>query len=177
MDDDEVPTEVLTVNTNTRTNGPKYQVTTIGENHVNLLVGGGKLLKQKLICNDVEVAAIVDTGAYVSVIDSSIVEHFNWNTRNLNMALVGADGNRLLCKGSVLLDITLTIRNVTKKKKHMVTVLKNLTAPMLLGLELMKEFGVVIDTVTNELRFTTSKSRNGVRLTEVSKFPPCNAEG
>ena len=57
--------EVLTIKHDRKETRPKarFAVTEVNEERVNLLVGGGKLLKHKVFCNDVEINAVIDTGA------------------------------------------------------------------------------------------------------------------
>jgi len=137
-------------------------VTELKGERVNLMVGGGKLLKDEIICNDVEVNAVIDTGAYVSVVDYEIVEQLGWALEAPVMKLVGVDGKPLGLKGTTVLDLELRIRNVSKKLKHRVAVVENLMAPMLIGLELMKELQIFIDVPKLELRFMKSATKGGI---------------
>lgn len=144
---------------------------TNGSKIVNLVVGGGKLLEQKITCNDVEINAIVDTGAYVSVIDESIVEHFKWATAGPPMSLVGADGKPLKSKGTITLNLELKIGNITKRKKHTLAIVTNLTAPMLIGLELLRVFKICIDTNNSRLTFLKDDVLTGIRTARKELIP------
>ena len=68
-----------------------------------------------------------------------------WTLEAPAIKLVGADGKPLGLRGTTVLDLELRFRNVSKKLKHRVAVIENLTAPMLIGLELMKELQIFID--------------------------------
>ena len=107
------PRQVLTIRQGQSSKAeqkPRFSISEIEQ--VNLLVGGGTLLRQKVLCNDVEVNAVVDTGAYVTVMDESIVNHFKWKVDGAGTPLVGADGNKLVSKGSTLVKIKLQIGRV-----------------------------------------------------------------
>jgi hypothetical protein len=93
--DSEQTTKALTVSTSSardkdHTNKVRFIVSETEKSPVNLPVGGGKLLRQKLICNQVEINPVVDTGEFVSVIDESIVNHLEWKLKQSGMSLVGA---------------------------------------------------------------------------------------
>ena len=159
----EQPTEVLTVKHLDGPTKPKYAVCEIKSDNINLVVGGGKLLRQTLICNSVEINAVVDTGAYVTVIDESIADHFKWKIDGSAFPLVGANGQPLDSKGSVNLKIELCIKNVSRIIEQRVAVVKDLTAPMLLGLELMQKLRINIETAEGKLRFAKNGIGSGLR--------------
>jgi len=160
---EEEKSEVCTIRHDKREVKPKarFAVTELKEERVNLMVGGGKLLKHK-ICNDVEINAVIETGAYVSVVDHEIVEQLDWTLEAPVMKLVGADGKPLGLKGTTVLDLELRIKNVSKRLRHRVAVVENLPAPMLIGLELMKELQIFIDVPKLELRFMKSATKGGI---------------
>ncbi|GLJ59014.1 hypothetical protein SUGI_1488500 [Cryptomeria japonica] len=170
--DEEKPEESLRVvtvkNSIDQATKPRYVVT---ENQLNLVVGGGKLLRQDILCNEVKISAVVDTGAYVTVIDSAIAEHFKWKLANSSKALVGADGASLKTRGSVNLKIELRIGSIVKTKQHQIAVVENLTAPMLLGLELMNEFKIHIDIPNQKLTFAKEDIASGIRTIKDELVP------
>lgn len=96
----------------------------------------------------------------------------NWRVENTNNLLVGADGNQLQTKGVIIAKIELTINRVTKTKIHKVAVVKNLTAPMLLRLGLMKMFELNINTSQLEVTFKKSSIEKGIRTLREEKLAP-----
>lgn len=118
---------------------PKFKVSPNVDEHLNLVVGGGKLLEHKIICNGVEMKAVIDTDAFISAIDESIVDQCKWEINGPPLNLVGANGARLCTKGTVGLNIELQAGNSIKRKKHTFAIVRDLTAPILVGLELMKD--------------------------------------
>lgn len=144
--------EVLTIGSTTKrhTPRPKYF---ISEEPLNLVVGGGKLLRQKVVINDAEINAVVDTGAYVSVIDGTLVKHFNWTKLPSSKKLIGADGNPLESEGATVAKIAIKIGVSTKIIEHELEIVTNLTAPMLLGLELLRKLEVHIDVINLQLYY------------------------
>ena len=87
------------------------------------------------------------------------------------MKLVGADGKPLGLKGTAVVELELRIKNVSKKVKHRVAIVENLTAPMLIGLELMKELQICIDIPNLELRFARNGSKGGIRVVRDEVMP------
>ena len=157
------PHQVLTVRTAQPLKAerkPRFSISEI--EYINLLVGGGKLLRQKVLCNEVEVNAVVDTGAYVSVMDEDIVKRFKWKIDGVGTPLAGADGNSLVSKGSTLVQVILQIGKVKKSKEHRVVVVKDLATPMLLGLELLREFKICIDIANMKLVFVSNDEKAGI---------------
>ena len=70
---------------------------------VQLVAGGGRLLEQAVKCNGVEIRAIVDTGAYVTMISDRIVKQHRWSTKGPAPRLVGAGSTNIATRGIVKL--------------------------------------------------------------------------
>ena len=158
------PHQVLTVRTAQTSKAerkPRFSISEI--EYINLLVGGGTLIRQRLLCNGVELNAVVDTGAYVTVMDESIVDHFKWKIDGAGTPLAGANGNKLVSRGSTLVNVELQIGNVKKLKQHRICVVQNLTTLMLLGLELLREFKVCVDTANLKLVFVKDNVKAGTK--------------
>lgn len=136
-----------------------------------MVVGGGKLLEHDIVFNDVKLTATVDTGAYVSVINEEIVDAMGWEIDSPSIPLVGANGNPLESKGRVNVELILTINNTSKKVQHKLSVVKNLTTAMLLGLELLRAFRVKIDVINSKLEFTRKDIESGIRIINSENIP------
>lgn len=140
-------------------------------NPVNLVIGGGKLIETQIMCNKELVPAIVDTGAYVTVIDEKLTLDKGWKVNQNAKTLIGADGNRLLTCGTTRIQLEIRIGRVSKTKQHEVVVVRNLTAPMLLGLELMKTLRICVDTEKGTLSFQKESIQTGVRTISEEVIP------
>ena len=144
---------------------------TTSTSHTNLVVGGGKLLEKEVICNRERVIAVVDTVAYVSVVDERVAKHYGWEIQHPVQRLVGADGESLKSKGMVTLNFELRLGKTSKAKIHQFAVVENLTAQLLLGLELMRELNILIDTSSGVLTYATSKVKTGIRTLRDEVIP------
>lgn len=110
-----------------------------------MLVGGGNLLICKVRVNEKEVEAIVDTGAFVSVIDGNIAEANSWSMEHSKTKLVHAGGEEMHCMGETQAKIEVCVGKRSKFATHNLVVVKNLCAQMLLGIELIRSLGIRID--------------------------------
>lgn len=164
-------TQVLTLRQDEARKPPKFKVINEPSHELNLVVGGGKLLEHKIYCNDVEISAVVDTGAFVSVIDESVVQHFGWKPNGPPLSLIGADGKRLDSPATISLDIEFRIGKWTKIKTHTLAVVKNLTAPMLIGLELMRAMKICINVGESKLSFQKEELHKGIRAKKDELIP------
>ena len=121
---------------------------------VNLVVGEGKLIEKDVLCNGRTVKAPIDTGAFVSVVNKRVVDNHKWEIDNKKLpGLIGADGNSLNTCGITKLQIRIQLGQYAKVKYYDVAVVRNLTAELLIGLELMKAFKICIDTAEGRLYF------------------------
>lgn len=128
---------------------------------MSLVVGGGNLLIQEILCNDVPLSAIIKTGVFVSVIDSRVVEANGWELGECN--LINAAGDAMQCLGSLLCKVEVRIGRKSKVTTHRVVVVKDLCAQMLLGIELIQSLALVIDlSALNSLSFKRGTVLHGI---------------
>lgn len=127
------------------------------------LVKEDQFLCTTLLCNNVPVKAIIDTGALVSVVNAKIASENRWPIKETDKSLIGADGNKLNVQGSAVLEIQISIGKVSKSKKHRVTLIDGLAMPMLLGADLLRAFDVSVNLARKNI-FFGGDIRNGVRL-------------
>lgn len=73
---------------------------------------------------------------------------------------------------AILANIEIKINRVTKAKTHKIAVVKNLTASMLLGLELMKIFEINIDTGSSTISFKKNSIEKGIRTIKDENLAP-----
>ena len=140
--------------------------------NTNLIMHDENIIRQEVKVNNLKIDAMVDTGSFVSVVDSRIVNRNNWQLENSrSVQLIGADGNELKSCGSILAEIDLTLGNTTKTTKHPMVVVNNLSVPMLFGLKLLQAFKVNIDTETTKLSFKPSSVKCGVRTLQEEIIP------
>lgn len=114
--------------------------------------------------------AIIDTGCHQSCIDADVAKQLNLKHKSTTKQLIGAGGGPLVTVGDATVKIKLRLGNMTKLKKHSLIIVKDLTAPMLLGLELLSELEVIINLKTFELSFPTDKL--GIRTIKDEVIPP-----
>lgn len=76
------------------------------------------LVTKQLQCNGTNVTAVVDTGAFTSVIDAKLVRENGWTIEADSSQLVHAAGGDLRCLGKVNVDLKLAIgmRSATVSK-------------------------------------------------------------
>lgn len=141
-----------------------------------LVVGGGSLLTCKVNINDIEVEAIVDTGAFISVVDHRVAQANGWVVRESKQQLMHAAGERMPCVGETLAKVEVCIGRRSKFATHSLVVVQNLCAQMLLGIELIKSLGIIIDlSADRPISFRKDAIVRGlVAKTEV-KIPPRSA--
>lgn len=138
----------------------------------NLLVGGGSLIQKEIAVNKQTVRAIVDTGAFMSVIDSQVASRYKWKLERANVNLVHAAGESLNCLGQVKAEIALTIGKQTKKTTIPIVVVDKLCTEMLLGIEVLRALEVIIRVSSEEpLAFETSKAK-GLKVAQRVVLPP-----
>ena len=125
-----------------------------------------------MICNEVQLDAVIDIGASVSVIDADIAEHFKWKIDGQTKPVLGADGQTLGASGETLVEVEITINSTCKVARSKVVVVKNLTAPMLIGLDLLKGFKICIDAANERLTFAKESSKGGVTVSHDEVIPP-----
>lgn len=128
---------------------------------INLVVNKESNIEQPVVVNNIPLMAMVDTGAYVSVVDADLVTKYGWKVEHSPTQLIGADGNKLKSKGMIIADLSMKINKVTKSTTHHISVVENLSAPMLLGLKLMKAFKLHIDTDSFKLKFKDEFTKPG----------------
>ena len=142
------------------------------QNKVLSVSGGDKLLEQTLKCNDKPLLAIVDTGAYATVLNDEVVKRYGWKLEGPTTPLVGADGSYLKMSGVTTIKVEMTIGRFTKSKIVKVAVMKNLTSEMLLGLELMRVMGICINVGKMQLSFDKESIKPGIRTREDENLQP-----
>ena len=130
------------------------------------------LITHKVICNGLEVEAQIDTGAAVSVIHYELVARNQWKMKKSSMQLIHAAGDRMGCEGEIEAEIEITIGQKSMSTRYTFQVVKNLCAPILVVLELMKTFKVIINPMNNPpLSFQKGLFKKGVRLQETLVVP------
>lgn len=138
----------------------------------NLLVGCGSLIRHPIRCNNVPVLAIIDTGAYVSVVNPQVVRKHNWPIQASNLALVHAAGDNLKCLGEVLITVEIAINGKVKKITHHFVVIENLCAEALLGIELLRALDINLHLNNkNPISFARQTKKKGVRAIG-TRLPP-----
>lgn len=137
---------------------------------VQLVVGGGKLMEQAVKYNGVDIRAIVDTGAYVTVISNKVAREQSWATKGPAPRLVGA-GNTISTRRVVELELSITLGRTTKTAKVEVILVSNLSGEMLLVPQLMKALMICIDSAESKLSFKKESTLSGLRIAKDVTLP------
>lgn len=130
------------------------------------ILGQGDQLIRPIAINDVVVQALVDTGAFVSVIAQKVVEKNKWQIIPDQIELAGANGKRLTSHGFVEAKVTVKIGFHTKTATTKLAVVEDLCNEMLFGLELIKGFKICIDPCASNPIFFRKGSVSGIRAAE-----------
>lgn len=85
--------------------------------------------------------------------------------------MVGADGKNLSVIGSTHAEIKLSLGRTTKLTEYKLTVVKDLCADTIIGLQLMKMFHICIDTNESRLQFKKNTTKSGLRTFEEITVP------
>jgi 3-methyladenine DNA glycosylase AlkC/predicted aspartyl protease len=116
-----------------------------GLNYITgLLVGGGSLIELPVKLNEETVNAIVDTGAFCSVISADVVRRTGWPVKRECPKLSHAAGQNLDCLGTVTVTITVTLGGKSASKDADLVVVDKLCTPFILGVELIRRLNLVI---------------------------------
>ena len=110
--------------------------------HVNVLFNGKK------------VPALIDTGASVSFISEAYAKANNiailpWNGATYTIA----NGDCVKPEGQANVSVSLTINNETKIAQMMIYVLKGLTFDVVIGYNLIRKFGIIVNGRDNSVSF------------------------
>lgn len=98
--------------------GDKEQVKTIrpaGSRHLcmvypsNLIIREGSLITKNIRCNGVALDSIIDTGAFISVVNAKMALKHNWAIKKKETTQVHAGGGDLNCLGKTMVDVTMQI--------------------------------------------------------------------
>lgn len=143
------------------------------EKSVNFLVSDkNSYLTQKVNINKVQVTALVDTGAFYSVVSEDVVLKSNWQIDKAAPKLLGANGAPLSCKGTTQLTIELKLGRKTKAVKQHVVVVSDLSVELLLGLQILAKLGVLIDCEKQNLTFKRERFAQRLKTANPEKLPP-----
>lgn len=71
----------------------------------------------------------------------------------VNIVSYGADGKEIKCEGIIVAKLSVKIDKITKNTIQYISVVKNLSNSMILGLKVMKALKIFIDTESFELKF------------------------
>lgn len=130
------------------------------------------LITHPVNINGVELQALIDTGAFVSVINHQIVVEQGWLAKKSKMQLIHAAGEKLDCIGEIETDVEITIGAKSLATKYKFLIVKNLCASVLVGLELMKKFKLTINPLNKvAIAFQRGIFKKGVRLAEELIIP------
>jgi transposase InsO family protein/transposase-like protein len=145
-----------------------------------LLLVSGKtgLIKQRVSCNGVIFDALVDTGAFTCTVDASVAAKHGWKLCASKLRLFHAIGEEMKCLGNTEVDLALTLGKTTRSTRQVLTVVENLCAELILGVDLIRRLSVIINAShRTPLTFgkQTGKSMKGIRAKQTT-LPPrsCN---
>lgn len=134
------------------------------------------LITHAVKLNGYEFQALIDTGAYVSVVNHQIVVEHGWLVKKSKMQLIHAAGDQLDCLGEAELEIEIGIGAKSMTTSYKFLVVKNLCTPVLMGLELMRNLKLSIDLQRKvPLAFQKGVFKKGLRLVETIEVPARHA--
>lgn len=123
-------------------------------------------------CNGIEIKGLIDTGSQVTVVDEKLVRKHGWKITHEPKNMTGAGGNKLNTPGSTILTLAIKIGQTKKEKKHLVAVVKDFTSDLLIGLDLLANFQICINTSNQTLRFEKGSIAPEIRTIKRTIIPP-----
>lgn len=147
-----------------------------GRSNLYMLLGWGALIKYPIQCEGHDIEAIIDTGAFASVISLKEAEKYNFQLKPTEENLCHAAGEQLDVVGEVMVNVSITIGTKTMATTHNLVVVRNFCAPMVLGIELMRIFKLTVDVCADQpLAFHKSVFDRGVRTVSSVTLPARSA--
>jgi len=138
----------------------------------NLVIGTkDELIKVPININGEIVEAVIDTGAYSTVIDSALAKKFGWEPTGPGPRLIGANRTELSVLGAFKAEIKLKLGSYVKLKHDQVVIVEGLSTPLLVGLELMNSLGLCIDITQKKVSFAKTTLPKGVSADKNENIP------
>jgi len=131
-----------------------------------------KLITLDILCENRPIKAVVDTGAYATLINGRVARECGISIKPQRLNLVGADGGKLDVAGTSYVNLEISIGKTCKSKMERVIVVNNLTCPMLVGVDFLRAMDICINVSKAELSFARRKPLNGVRINKEQELPP-----
>lgn len=144
---------------------------------VNTLTESPKrtLITRPLICNGCDVKALIDTGAFPTIVNEDLAISKGWKiSTKESINLQGPNKSKIPVKGYTILNLEMELNKVTKMVKTIAWVVENLDSPIILGIQIMSVLKIVVDTETQTLYFkdTEERSKGSVTVSEETLLPP-----
>jgi len=129
----------------------------------NLVIGSkDELIKVPININGETLEAVIDTGAYSTVIDSALAKKVGWEPTGPGPRLIGANRTELSVLGVFKAEIKLKLGSYVKLKYDQMVIVGGLPTPLLVGLELMNSLGLCIDITQKKVSFARTTLPKGV---------------
>lgn len=134
--------------------------------------GPDNKIMHKLKCNDMEIEALIDTGATVSLINANIVRSNGWKIDSEKIRLAGITGDEMVVTGSTLIVLEMIIEKTKKRTTHRINVVQKKYVTLLLGLNILGKFKILVNTETKRLIFKPDFDTTGISVAEETTIQP-----
>lgn len=114
--------------------------------------------------------AMIDCGSNLSFISKEVADTLRLTPDGKDLGVRGADQRKLTCHGLVIVELQVTIKDVTKVVTTKMAVMENLCVPVLLGNQLLGLLKLEVSLAKKQVRF--SREGKGARLVHDVELPP-----
>lgn len=152
--------------------GRNFCNTIMPNEDMNVLMSMGSLLRHEITCGGRLFNALIDTGAYISAIDSQVAKNNDWQPKKTALKLYHALGEEMTVHGNIELVVSLKIGNTTRRINHEFAVIQNLCTQVIVGINFIRALNIIIQPANKiPLSFGKQIKPKGVRAEEVL-LPP-----
>ena len=123
-----------------------------------------ELIYKKVQINDKQIAALIDCGSAISLIDESIVNELGLVIYDYNGPIVRAvNGTQVCIEGEVNVDIKIIIDGIMKSTPIKLVVVHDFDFDLLLGMDFHRKARILIDCSNEKLLFSNDFQANLIK--------------